>query len=160
MEEAAGRTEHGSPLRKGIAPALSLLATWKAAMHGDTFQNTASTGLAVILIGIASIIPAEVLHARVDPHGHEPAVLELPGTALAEEKKTPLRSADAKTPNRGEKPSDPPRPTQRQWGEDPSLPPEEEGFLDKLIRIFYGPDRPRGPDPDVDTNISAGGAGG
>lgn len=38
--------------------------------------------------------------------------------------------------------------------------PEEETFLCKLIRIFYGPDTPRGPNPDVEDNISAGGAGG
>ncbi|MGH8763386.1 MAG: hypothetical protein ACREUR_09175 [Nitrosospira sp.] len=38
--------------------------------------------------------------------------------------------------------------------------PEEETFLCKFIRIFYGPDTPRGPNPDVENNISAGGAGG
>lgn len=38
--------------------------------------------------------------------------------------------------------------------------PEEETFLCKFIRIFYGPDTPRGPNPDVEDNISAGGAGG
>jgi hypothetical protein len=38
--------------------------------------------------------------------------------------------------------------------------PEQEGFLHKLIRILYGPDTPPGPNPDVDTNISAGGAAG
>jgi hypothetical protein len=32
--------------------------------------------------------------------------------------------------------------------------------LRRFIKLFYGPDRPPGPDPDVDTNISAGGAGG
>ncbi|MGH8763387.1 MAG: hypothetical protein ACREUR_09180 [Nitrosospira sp.] len=38
--------------------------------------------------------------------------------------------------------------------------PEEKSFLRRMIKLFYGPDRPPGPDPDVDTNISAGGAGG
>jgi hypothetical protein len=38
--------------------------------------------------------------------------------------------------------------------------PQQEGFLHKLIRILYGPDTPPGPNPDVDTNISAGGAAG
>lgn len=38
--------------------------------------------------------------------------------------------------------------------------PEQESFLRRIIKLFYGPDRPPGPDPDVDTNISAGGAGG
>lgn len=38
--------------------------------------------------------------------------------------------------------------------------PVREGFLRKLLRILYGPDTPPGPNPDVDTNISAGGAGG
>jgi hypothetical protein len=38
--------------------------------------------------------------------------------------------------------------------------PEDETFLCKMIRIFYGPDTPRGPNRDVDENISAGGAGG
>jgi hypothetical protein len=37
--------------------------------------------------------------------------------------------------------------------------PENERLLDKIIRILAGPDR-CGPDPDVDTNISAGGAAG
>ncbi|MEO6824139.1 MAG: hypothetical protein ABI167_05325 [Nitrosospira sp.] len=38
--------------------------------------------------------------------------------------------------------------------------PEQESFLHKLIRILYGPNTPPGPNPDVDTNISAGGAAG
>ena len=38
--------------------------------------------------------------------------------------------------------------------------PQQESFLHKLIRILYGPDTPPGPNPDVDTNISAGGAAG
>jgi hypothetical protein len=38
--------------------------------------------------------------------------------------------------------------------------PEDETFLCKMIRIFYGPDTPRGPSRDVEENISAGGAGG
>ena len=38
--------------------------------------------------------------------------------------------------------------------------PVKEGFLKKLLRILYGRDTPSGPNPDVDTNISAGGAGG
>lgn len=37
--------------------------------------------------------------------------------------------------------------------------PANESLPDKLIRIFFGPDW-CGPDPDVDTNISAGGAAG
>lgn len=38
--------------------------------------------------------------------------------------------------------------------------PDQESFLCKAIRIFYGPDTPPGPNRDVDDNISAGGAGG
>lgn len=38
--------------------------------------------------------------------------------------------------------------------------PDQESFLCKVIRILYGPDTPRGPNHDVDNNISAGGAGG
>jgi hypothetical protein len=38
--------------------------------------------------------------------------------------------------------------------------PEREGFFHKLIRILSGPNTPPGPNPDVDTNISAGGAAG
>lgn len=37
---------------------------------------------------------------------------------------------------------------------------EGDSPLRRFIKLFYGPDRPPGPDPDVDTNISAGGAGG
>lgn len=38
--------------------------------------------------------------------------------------------------------------------------PEQEDFLCKMVRILYGPDTPRGPNRDMDDNISAGGAGG
>ena len=38
--------------------------------------------------------------------------------------------------------------------------PQDETFLCKMIRIFYGPDTPRGPNRDVEENVSAGGAGG
>ncbi len=38
--------------------------------------------------------------------------------------------------------------------------PEQEDFFCKMVRILYGPDTPRGPNRDVDENISAGGAGG
>ena len=38
--------------------------------------------------------------------------------------------------------------------------PDQETFLCKLIRIFYGPDTPPGPNRDIDNNISVGGAGG
>lgn len=38
--------------------------------------------------------------------------------------------------------------------------PEQESLLCKAIRIFYGRDTPRGPNRDVEENISAGGAGG
>jgi hypothetical protein len=37
---------------------------------------------------------------------------------------------------------------------------EGDSPLRRFIKLFYGPDRPPGPDRDVDTNISAGGAGG
>jgi hypothetical protein len=36
----------------------------------------------------------------------------------------------------------------------------KEDFLCKLGRIFWGPDRPQGPNRDMDDNITAGGAGG
>ena len=38
--------------------------------------------------------------------------------------------------------------------------PEQEDFLCKMVRILYGPDTPRGPNRDMDENVSAGGAGG
>ncbi len=38
--------------------------------------------------------------------------------------------------------------------------PEQEDFLCKMGRILYGPDTPRGPNRDMDENISVGGAGG
>lgn len=38
--------------------------------------------------------------------------------------------------------------------------PDEEDFLCKLARIFWGPDTPSGPNQDMDSNITAGGAGG
>jgi len=36
----------------------------------------------------------------------------------------------------------------------------EEDFLCKLARLFWGPDTPQGPNRDMDSNITAGGAGG
>ena len=36
----------------------------------------------------------------------------------------------------------------------------EEDFLCKLARLFWGPDTPQGPNQDMDSNITAGGAGG
>lgn len=38
--------------------------------------------------------------------------------------------------------------------------PEQEDFLCKMVRILYGPDTPRGPNREMDENISVGGAGG
>jgi hypothetical protein len=37
---------------------------------------------------------------------------------------------------------------------------EEEDFVCKLVRIFWGTDRPYGPNRDMDDNVAAGGAGG
>lgn len=39
-------------------------------------------------------------------------------------------------------------------------PPEPKSLFQKIITIFFGRDSPPGPNRDVDTNISAGGAGG
>jgi hypothetical protein len=36
----------------------------------------------------------------------------------------------------------------------------KEDFLCKLGRILWGPDRPQGPNRDMDDNVTAGGAGG
>jgi hypothetical protein len=38
--------------------------------------------------------------------------------------------------------------------------PEQESFLCKVVRILYRAETPRGPNRDMDENISAGGAGG
>ncbi|HEX8873037.1 MAG TPA: hypothetical protein VF780_00300 [Nitrosospira sp.] len=48
-------------------------------------------------------------------------------------------------------------PLGRRWC-GPPIPPHED-FLDKIVRILFMPDW-CGPDADVDTNISAGGAAG
>jgi hypothetical protein len=37
---------------------------------------------------------------------------------------------------------------------------EGDSLLRRFIKLFYGPDRPPGSERDVDTSISAGGAGG
>lgn len=44
-------------------------------------------------------------------------------------------------------------------GEDPP-PPEPRSLFHKIIKIFFGRNSLPGPNRDVDTNISAGGAGG
>lgn len=51
-------------------------------------------------------------------------------------------------------------PANQEPGLSESPTPEQESFLHKIIRIFFGPDSPPGPNRDVDTNISAGGAAG
>lgn len=38
--------------------------------------------------------------------------------------------------------------------------PPKESLLNKILRVLYGPNTPPGPNTDVDTNISAGGAAG
>lgn len=38
--------------------------------------------------------------------------------------------------------------------------PEQESFLCKVVRILYRAETPRGPNRDMDENVSAGGAGG
>ena len=38
--------------------------------------------------------------------------------------------------------------------------PEQESFLCKVVRILYRAESPRGPNRDVDENVSVGGAGG
>ena len=38
--------------------------------------------------------------------------------------------------------------------------PPKESLLKKILRVLYGPNKPPGPNTDVDTNISAGGAAG
>ncbi len=38
--------------------------------------------------------------------------------------------------------------------------PEQESFLCKVVRILYRAESPRGPNRDMDENVSVGGAGG
>ncbi len=38
--------------------------------------------------------------------------------------------------------------------------PPKESLFRKILRVLYGPNTPPGPNTDVDTNISAGGAAG
>lgn len=38
--------------------------------------------------------------------------------------------------------------------------PPKESLFKKILRVLYGPNTPPGPNTDVDTNISAGGAAG
>jgi hypothetical protein len=47
----------------------------------------------------------------------------------------------------------------RQADESQATPPKESLFK-RILRVLYGPNTPPGPNTDVDTNISAGGAAG
>jgi hypothetical protein len=38
--------------------------------------------------------------------------------------------------------------------------PPKESLFKRILRVLYGPNTPPGPNTDVDTNISAGGAAG
>lgn len=89
------------------------------------------------------------------PSGQEDAVSGQEGSLLKKDSTTPGQG----TPDQSGSPSvSLPSDQEAGLGEHP--PPEPKNLFQKIITIFFGRDSPPGPNRDVDTNISAGGAGG
>ncbi|SCY35380.1 hypothetical protein SAMN05216420_10533 [Nitrosospira sp. Nl5] len=124
----------------------------------------------VVLAGILIFAAAGVSHAQSDKVGKDSASTpETPGPKAAqsgrenspgEQKNTPAKK-DGDAPDQLGADVSPNEDCEEQEADACEQPaPEQKSFLRRIMKLFYGPDRPPGPDPDVDTNISAGGAGG
>ncbi|KIO50411.1 hypothetical protein [Nitrosospira sp. NpAV] len=127
------------------------------------------------LAGIMILTMAGVPHAQTGAAGHDGASIPGQGVSTAtqpssrqkdaasDQESSPQKKGSAApeqhTPDQSGSPaSSLPSNQEPGWGESPA--PEPESLFRKIIRIFFGPDSPPGPNPDVDTNISAGGAAG
>jgi len=131
------------------------------------FQMLKNHAVSAILVGVITAATANVSHAQTSAgaQGGSTAQQTPPGWNKAE----PARggwlssifgssSASDASDQAGSSPGwSAPR---EDYGSCRHSAADEEDFVCKLARIFWGPDRPRGPNRDMDENISAGGAGG
>lgn len=130
--------------------------------HTSTLKSSAirSVILASIILGAASVADAQT---PAGEQGGAPISGQSWGDAAKDQGNAPpphRNSASAQdTPDQANSSSGWSS-AERKSGSCRYSTPDQESFLCKLIRIFYGPDTPRGPNRDMDENISAGGAGG
>lgn len=142
--------------------------------HNSILKNSAIRSV-VLLAGIVMYTVANVSHAQTGATGHD--IAPVPGQdgsvtgqpSPRQQGTTP--SAGGSPPKNGNAASgqgtsdqtdaSPVPPSAKQEsGPGGHSTPKQESFLRKIIRIFSGPDSSSGPNRDVDTNISAGGAAG
>jgi hypothetical protein len=126
------------------------------------------------LVGIMIFTMAGVSHAQTGTAGHDGASIPGQGVSAARQSSSEQKDAasdqenlpqknDGAAPGQGAPQSGSPStslPSTQEPGLGEPPAPEPESLFRKIIRIFFGPDSPPGPNRDVDTNISAGGAGG
>lgn len=131
-----------------------------------------------ILIGIALFAAADICRAQTASEPSSDSLI--PGLFIDTTTRAPVEQENTETgwkvpPQENRSPEKEPQPDQASTSQGWSPPaqgsesgygsckyatPEQEDFFCKMVRILYGPDTPRGPNRDVDENISAGGAGG
>lgn len=141
--------------------------------HNSILKNSAIRP--AVLAGIMMYALASVSHAQTGATGHDIAPIpEQDGPAAGQSSP----GQQGATSDRGDSPSKNdnaasgqgtsdqtddspvPSPAKQESGLDGHAPPQQESFLRKIVRILFGRDSSSGPNRDVDTNISAGGAGG
>lgn len=141
--------------------------------HNSILKNSAIRS--VVLAGIVMYTVASVSHAQTGATGHDIAPIPGQDGSVAGQ---PSPRQQGATPSPGDSPpkngnaasgqgtsdqteaSSVPSSAKQESGPGGHPTLEQEGFLRKIIRIFSGPDSSSGPNRDVDTNISAGGAAG
>lgn len=131
-----------------------------------------------ILIGIASLAAANICQAQtasepssnslipdlfIDAAGPSPVKQENTETGWRvppPETHSPEKQPQSEQASTSQGWSPPAQGSESGYGSCKYATPEQEDLFCKMVRILYGPDTPRGPNRDVDDNISAGGAGG
>lgn len=141
--------------------------------HNSIFKNSAIRS--VVLAGIMMYAVASVSHAQTGATGHDIAPIPGQGGPVAGQSSPGQQGAipnpGGSLPKNGNavsgqgssdqtNDSSAPSSAKQESGPDGHSTPEQESFLRKIIRIFSGPESSSGPNRDVDTNISAGGAAG
>lgn len=134
---------HVSVMKSGIARSLILACT--------------------IFFGIAAVSPAQA-----DKAGKDTGSMQRPGSAAGAQpgqgndragQKATASEDNSSSPSQGAPDQTDSSSAGRESGSCGQSMPEPEGFFRKVIRLLFAPNS-CGPDRDVDTNISAGGAGG
>ena len=106
-----------------------------------------------------SVIPGLFIDTTTQP-AVEPETAETGWKVPPQENRSPEKEPQPDQANTSQGWSPPAQGSESGYGSCKYATPEQEDFFCKMVRILYGPDTPRGPNRDVDENISAGGAGG